>query len=106
MFGGAVDSYPKAYDSMFVLSLPSFTWTSISTVQDKFRRYGHSCAIVGNSQLLTWGGVPKGTQQEMYASEDPWPQGIGIFDLNDHAWRDDYKADAPAYKVHRHVVAG
>lgn len=37
---------------------------------------------------------------------DPWPQGLGIFDLTEMQWRDDYDANADLYESPRMVKDG
>jgi hypothetical protein len=42
------------FDDIYVLSLPSFTWTR--TFLGQGTRYGHTCHVVGNRQMITVGG--------------------------------------------------
>lgn len=37
---------------------------------------------------------------------DPWPQGLGIFDLTEMQWRENYNANADAYETPRMVKDG
>lgn len=54
------------YDDVYVLSLPSFTWTKVYGPGDK-RCYGHTCHAVGNGQMLTIGGdLPWGAGGESF----------------------------------------
>jgi hypothetical protein len=109
MFGGGYPGSPGEYGDVYVLSLPSFTWVLVNVPSRiEIIREGHSCAIVGKSQLLSWGGLPTGENldlKELYASKDPFPQGIGIFDLNTLLWTNNYDADADDYVAHDKVVA-
>lgn len=44
-----------AYDDVFVLSIPSFTWTSLFD-HGGGPRIGHNCHLVGKRQMITIGG--------------------------------------------------
>ncbi|KAK4983980.1 hypothetical protein LTR50_006890 [Elasticomyces elasticus] len=45
----------KFYDDIYVLSLPSFIWTSVYSGTGS--RFGHTCHLVGQRQMLTVGGL-------------------------------------------------
>ncbi|KAH6668553.1 hypothetical protein F5X68DRAFT_236570 [Plectosphaerella plurivora] len=105
MFGGANNEKRIVYDDVYVLSLPSFTWSRAGRVDEDEARYGQACAIVGNSQLLTWGGLTFGEWNDTYLERDPWRQGLKIFDLNTFEWPPGYNAQASPYKAHSKVVA-
>lgn len=34
-----------------------------------------------------------------WAKKDPWPQGLGVFDLHSLKWNDRYNPDAAPYKT-------
>ncbi|KXH36540.1 kelch repeat protein [Colletotrichum nymphaeae SA-01] len=40
---------------------------------------------------------------EGWALRDPWPQGLGLFDLAEWTWKDDYNASAGAYRSHEEI---
>lgn len=106
MFGGVHEDDSSGWDSVYVLSLPSFIWTVVNLLDhEDMTREGHSCAIVGRSQFLTWGGVPPDKGPERYGSKDPFPQGLKIFDLDTLNWRDEYDPDAPPYTPHSKLFA-
>jgi len=42
------------YDEVWVLSIPSFTWSQVYTGNSV--RFGHTCHLVGNRQMLAVGG--------------------------------------------------
>lgn len=85
-----------------VLSLPSFDWQAQAAPPD-FGRYMMSCNVVGNRRMIVIGGntIFSDTPSEIFdllgSVLDPWPQGIGIFDLSDMEWKSSYDADAAAY---------
>lgn len=89
---------------MYVLSLPSFTWSLAGRVSKEKIRESHDCAIVGNSHFLSWGGIDFGGE-EVLSTEDPFPQGLGIFNLNTFEWADEYNANGAPYVAHSNVVA-
>lgn len=110
MFGGANDEMKTAFSDVHVLSLPSFTWSFVAEFPDADQRLGHACAIVGNSQMLTWGGLPYLVSEKAFASEDPLPHGVGVFDLNKLSLQTPedlirYDADAKPYQAEEKFVA-
>lgn len=90
---------------VYVLSLPSFHWERqhITPTQGRYR---HSCNIVGQRQMVVVGGQPiNETSADNYGSAtvDPWPQGIGIFDLSKFDWSDSYDPDAAPYVTPQNI---
>ncbi|KAI0974876.1 hypothetical protein F4678DRAFT_421123 [Xylaria arbuscula] len=99
LYGGADSTTNTTYDDIYVLSLPGFAWFKLSPTQE-FPRWGHSCAVGGNSQMLVIGGqsiLPDG-DQSLY-DPDPWPQGIGVFDLQKLDWSDSYQPNSTIYQT-------
>ena len=110
MYGGRTQnrSDSAALNSVFVLSLPSFIWQKENSTPDT-GRYLHTCNVVGSRQMMVIGGLV--TNATVYESEyldlangvgadsipDSWPQGIGLFDLSEYAWKDSYDSDAKSY---------
>lgn len=43
--------------------------------------------------MIAIGGTPPNLSLE-YIEKDPWPQGIGIFDVSEMKWKDSYNPDA------------
>ena len=113
LYGGANDLSVASTVNMgvvHVLSLPSFHW-SRQEASLQFGRYLHSCALVGKRQMVVVGGavvtkdaIISGTPWSAYVP-DPWPNGIGIFDLSDMEWKASYDADAAAYTTPQIVKA-
>lgn len=70
------------------------------------RRVYHACTSVGPAdgdlnrrrQVLSTGGVPS-SNSSAWAEDDPWPYGLGIFDMTDLEWKDGYDADAGDYET-------
>jgi hypothetical protein len=46
--------------------------------------------------MIVIGGTPPGIYATYY-TKDPWPQGLGIFDLTQMEWKDSYDAHAEPY---------
>lgn len=105
VYGGAnVDLEFPEIGTVWALSLPGFVWTKVSDEEDRYRS-NHACVAVG-SQLISFGGLNlKGDSTDNWASKDPYPRGIGIFNLNTHEWEDSYDADRPEYKTHEDIKA-
>ena len=109
MYGGRDGSNPPNYfDEIWVLSLPSFTWTKVYSGVSP--RFAHTCHLVGNRTMLTVGGVAGATQmQGLYVPSPPpcdWEtKGVGVYDISDLIWGSVYNANTPAYEVPNTVVA-
>ncbi|KAF7512875.1 hypothetical protein GJ744_011978 [Endocarpon pusillum] len=94
-------------DQVWVLSLPSFIWYK-SNYQPTDARCLHTCHVPGNPprrQMVAVGGIPPDLEYSLQP-RDLWPQGLGIFDLTEMQWRDNYDANADAYATPRMVKDG
>lgn len=92
-------------NGVYVLSLPSFTWTKVSST-GAASRTGHTCHVVGNRQMLSIGGLdPSKAINLSRNSLDPWQHGLGIFDMVDLKWKENYDVNAPAYVTPKIVSA-
>ncbi|KAK3504040.1 hypothetical protein B0T13DRAFT_523020 [Neurospora crassa] len=80
------------YDDIYILSLPGFVWLKTDARSVELRN-NHACVVVGKRQMLVVGGLGKNWS---FWDQDPFPQGLGIFDLTDLAWSKDGKYDANA----------
>lgn len=80
---------------MYVLSLPAFTWTKVDN-GTQAPRTEHECVTVAKRQMLTIGGAEEFGNWQL---ADPYPQGLGIFDMAELQWKDSYDADAAAYQT-------
>ena len=89
------------YDEVWVLSLPSFTWTNV--YQGSSPRYGHSCHRVGTRTMLTVGGA---ANSKLNQTPCDWEtKGVGVFDMSAVAWGSVYDANAPDYTVPKLVAS-
>ncbi|RWA04261.1 hypothetical protein EKO27_g10845 [Xylaria grammica] len=99
LYGGVDTARSKTYSDIYVLSLPGFVWFKLSPSRE-FPRWGHDCAGDGKSQMLAVGGqgiYPDG--QVSTHDPDPWPQGIGVFDLQKLDWVDSYQPNSTQYQI-------
>lgn len=85
------------YDNVWVLSIPSFTWTNVYSSQ-RGGRYGHTCHVVGKRQMLSIGGVDAAAV-DGWNSLDPFaPNSLAVFDLSKTQWTTGYDAEADSYQ--------
>ena len=109
MYGGRDGANPPNYfDKIWVLSIPSFTWTKIYIGTSP--RFAHTCHLVGNRTMLTVGGVEAASQmQGSYSSniaQCDWERkGVGVYDISDSIWGSVFNPKTPAYEVPDAVVS-
>lgn len=89
----------RTLNEVFVLTLPAFVWFQASSQQSA--RWCHTCHVVGNRQMLSIGGLDPTSNYNVSTSPwsipDPFPQGLGIFDMTEMEWVQTYDPDAAAY---------
>ncbi|KAH6689527.1 hypothetical protein F5X68DRAFT_274675 [Plectosphaerella plurivora] len=96
MFGGR-DEERKGLGDIHILSLPGFVWTKVSA--DATPRGAMGCAVVGNRQMLTVGGVDLSLKfWDLWRTKDSFSQGLGIFDMSKLSWRDAHDVNAAGYE--------
>jgi len=101
LYGGSMGPRDyRFYDDVYVLSLPSFTWTKFYG-PGASPRYGHTCHAVGNRQMISVGGAPS---WGFDGPCDSIPNGISVFDLSTGTWGLCYAVDDEPYHVPRKVV--
>lgn len=83
------------FHQVYVLTLPAFRWIRAMNSLTASRT-AHHCHGIGNRQMLSIGGYDPTSRGE-YAIVDPWPYGLGIFDMTALQWTDKYDAAAIAY---------
>ncbi|KAI1081449.1 hypothetical protein F5B20DRAFT_569830 [Whalleya microplaca] len=88
------------YDDSWVLSIPSFSW--IKLYQGSYPRYGHTCHLVGNSQMVTVGGANNPNVTETCDFEYA---GIGILDLFTINWITTFDKEMPPYRINSKISA-
>ncbi|KLU84900.1 hypothetical protein MAPG_03934, partial [Magnaporthiopsis poae ATCC 64411] len=95
-WGGNLGIRAIDFDQAYILSLPSFRWFKAS--YNSLRpRHGVSCHHAGGGKVITIGGAdtaqdgPNNVYRDVFNNEDPFKQGIGIFDLSTLKFTDSYK---------------
>ena len=91
-------------DSVYVLSLPAFHWQQ-ANYTPQYVRFGATCNVINRQMIVVGGNIM--TQQAIsenngtwpYSVVDPWPQGLGVFDITDMEWKDSYDAGAGPYRT-------
>ncbi|KAI4109723.1 MAG: hypothetical protein L6R37_000410 [Teloschistes peruensis] len=94
-YGGNLGPGAEQYDEIWALTLPAFQWIKVDASHNS-ARIGHTCHIVGKSQLLSIGGADA-AQSDPWSTIDPAFQGLGTFDLNNWNWMKGYNANAAPY---------
>ena len=100
MYGGRDAS--TLFDEVWILSLPSFTWTQVFSGQSP--RFSHTCHLVGSRTMITVGGLKSVNQAQGLADTDApacdWEiEGVGVFDISSLTWGSVYNATSPPYEV-------
>ena len=85
------------FNLVYVLSLPGFVWFKSNDTSAQSRT-GHTCELIGNRQMVSVGGInPALGLDGGLGNADPWPQGLGIFDVVELEWTNAYNAMAEQY---------
>ena len=101
--GADVDTYNANSDAVYVLSIPAFRWFKVEFAPFQARAQ-HTCNVDGaiGSQMIVVGGYEPfyGFDNFSVITNDPWPNGLNVFDLNDWVWKTSYDPNAQAYQTH------
>ena len=55
--------------------------------------------------MIVYGGIPASAHMARpWADRDEWTNGIGIFDLTELEWSDEFRADADQYETPKMVM--
>ena len=111
-FGGGA----RSYNTIHILTLPAFHWIQVQYPGEP-SLYGHTCTLVGGSQILVVGGADPGVDssdptspgatgqsaayridQNTISTPDPWKQGMGIYDLSSLQWKNRYECKTAPYQ--------
>ncbi len=89
------------FDEIFILSMPAFRWFR-APYEARHSRHRHTCHVVGQRHLLSIGGLDathtKPVNGSEFESPDPFPQGLGLFDMTCLNWTMYYNVSAAAYE--------
>lgn len=88
-YGGfnGVDSSIPFYDDVYVLSIPSFTWTKVYSGNTSHGRAGHRCAKPYPDQMVVLGGYPTQGGDQQACLEGGIVQ---VFNLSSSQWLESY----------------
>ncbi|KAG9259164.1 uncharacterized protein F5Z01DRAFT_27835 [Emericellopsis atlantica] len=91
-YGGNDGLHPREpfYDDVWVLSLPSFTWTQLNKGEDIHSRAGHKCFKPYDDQMMIIGGETAKAGTSISCLKDG---PIVMFNLTSGEWMDSYHPD-------------
>ncbi|KAH7363611.1 hypothetical protein B0T11DRAFT_282887 [Plectosphaerella cucumerina] len=94
LYGGypGVDPTVEMNDEVWVLSLPSFTWTRISEGRPGQGRSGHKCFMPYPDQMMVVGGMTSLAGDDLTCL----PSLIQVYNLTSGRWMDGYDPDKHA----------
>ena len=93
------NSQQASFNVVYVLSLPAFVWFKVNDTSADPRTQ-HTCNVAGDRQVISFGGFnPTVSYPDYFNDTDPWPQGLGIFDMTDLKWTNNYDAAATSYAL-------
>ena len=70
-------------------------WTSIDATSGG-PRSGQACVATGNRQMLSIGGINT-HKNKPWEDKDGFSQGIGVFDMTELQWKENYDHEAAVY---------
>lgn len=103
-WGGSLGSVAVSFDEAFILSLPAFRWFK-ADYTPLHPRHGLSCEHLGGGQVLTIGGLDTTQVNETslyegpFNTQDPFRDGLNVFDLGAMAFRTNYSARQKTYTM-------
>jgi hypothetical protein len=97
-FFGGNNAAKKVYGEVWVLSIPSFTWTKVNT---EMKRAGLTCELVNNRYAAVFGGRLSSGNEE--CNNDESPKGVVLFDLVDLEWTLSYDSTKKGYTVPKKI---
>ncbi|KAF2657476.1 hypothetical protein K491DRAFT_691106 [Lophiostoma macrostomum CBS 122681] len=85
----------RAFDEVWVLSLPQFQWTQV--YNGTHPNFGATCHLVGTKQLLLLGGDDQKAREKCEETK------ITLFDLTNLKWTPNYVKDGAEFRVPKAV---
>lgn len=101
-WNNTLGDYATSFDAAYVLSLPSFNWFKADYVASN-PRHALTCEHIGGGQVLTIGGLDTSQHDAsnqyrgVFHTVDPFPQGLGIFDLSSMSFAESFEANRTTY---------
>ena len=94
----------KSAEDVYVLSLPAFRWFRANYTSPSLRQ-GHTCHATKTRQMIVIGGTTFDSDDDT-PKQDPWDQGIAVFDMTALEIKSSYQSDAdlyePPYAIQQH----
>ncbi|KAF2874637.1 hypothetical protein BDV95DRAFT_337793 [Massariosphaeria phaeospora] len=99
LYGGRDPTKKLHYDDVYVLTLPSFTWTPIFT-SGSSPRWGHNCHIAGMRQMITVGGNITNT------GKCDWERkGVAVLEMSTVTWGSVFQTNLTTFEVPQRVLS-
>lgn len=81
-----------------MLSLPAFRWFQANSTSAS-PRMRHTCHATKTRQMIMIGGQdPRNSTPNGPPPQDPWDQGIAVFDMTALKFKDSYQVNADPYE--------
>ena len=93
----------EKFDEVFVLTLPAFRWFRANYTSNSPRQ-GHTCHATARQMIMIGGTNPRFSDdydsKGDYGGEpqDPWENGIAVFDMTALKFQDSYQSKADSYE--------
>lgn len=94
----------EKFDEVYVLSLPAFRWFRANSTTT-FPRMAHTCHATNTRQMIIIGGTNPLFSTTYMADgdrsgepQDPWDQGIAVFDMTALKFKDLYQSSTDPYE--------
>ena len=99
IYGGQHET-DEALDDVWILTIPSFQWISVGATS--VPRFYHSCALLGDRYIATYGGVAGvGGNEGTFSPEpcDTAQSGLRLFDLTTFDWAEQFELSPSNYSA-------
>jgi len=96
------------YQTVHVLSLPLFHWSTISLGTLNISRFEMGCDVVAHNQMLVSGGWMQTINENNIASGETACQKeifFQVFDLTAHEWTNHYNSSVTSFEINKDLVA-
>jgi len=98
VFGGLDKPNAQCYEDIYVLSIPGFVWHRIQAPSGGGPRHSHQCVVVGGNKMLSIGGINEfDGWPGVWLRKDPFPNGLGILDLTELKWTNNFDPTIKTY---------
>ena len=80
----------QSLGDVWILTIPGFQWFRAPEADLEEGRAFTSCGSVGRQLIMVGGVLSLGSGGWGVDDVDPWPQGVGVFDMTELKWKDEY----------------